>query len=44
MKQTSLFVVLFLLVISAPLHADWDFTDTLDNWKATGGEEFNSHW
>lgn len=41
MKQTVLFMSLFLLVTPVVLQAGWDFTDTLDNWKATGWEEFN---
>ncbi len=42
MKQAIvLFVGLFLLITYTPLQAGWDFTDTLDDWKATGWEEFN---
>lgn len=41
MKRLLLFWGLFLLISSVSLQADWDFTDTLDNWKATGWEEFN---
>jgi len=41
MKRIALFACLFLLVARIGLAADWDFTDTLDDWQATGWEEFN---
>lgn len=41
MRQVALFAGLLLLIAPITWGADWDFTDTLDNWEATGWEEFN---
>ena len=41
MKRITLFVNLFLLIAHIAWGADWDFTDTLDDWEATGWQEWN---
>ena len=37
----TLFAGLSLLAAQIAWGADWDFTDTLDDWEATGWQEFN---
>lgn len=41
MKQIILIVGLSLLVAHIAWGADWEFTDALDDWEATGWQEFN---
>lgn len=42
LEMKCVFLLLVLSLIAQPLWgADWDFTDTLDDWEATGWQEWN---
>ena len=39
MGRMTLFAGLLLLIAPIAWGVDWDFTDTLDDWEATGWQE-----